>query len=149
MLGYPELLQKNASSLLDEKGRRYMMMTLESAKRMGTLIDDLLSFSRIGRAETRETMVSLEQLVKEVQNEVWQETEGRNVIWKIGPLPDLYGDRSMLKLALVNLISNAVKFSRTRPQPEIEIGCTDDRNEGVVVFVKDNGRLSMSHHPEA
>jgi len=139
MLGYTELLQKNASSLLDEKGRRYMMMILESAKRMGTLIDDLLSFSRIGRAETRETMVSLEQLVKEVQNEVWQETEGRNVIWKIGPLPDLYGDRSMLKLALVNLISNAVKFSRTRPQPEIEIGCTDDRNEGVVVFVKDNG----------
>lgn len=55
------------------------------------------------------------------------------------PLPDLYGDRSMLKLALVNLISNAVKFSRTRQQPEIEIGCTDDRNDGVLVFVKDNG----------
>jgi len=139
MVGYTELLQKNASSLLDDKGRRYMTMVLESAKRMGTLIDDLLAFSRIGRAETRETLVSLEQLVKEVQNEVWHETEGRNITWKIGPLPDLCGDRSMLKLALVNLISNAVKFTRPRPTPEIEIGCTDKRTDDVVVFVKDNG----------
>ena len=103
MVGFTELLQKNASSILDEKGRRYMMTILESAKRMGTLIDDLLAFSRIGRAETRETMVSLEQLVKEVQSEVSQETDGRNITWRVGPLPDLYGDRSMLKLALVNL----------------------------------------------
>jgi PAS domain S-box-containing protein len=139
MVGYTELLQKGASSVLDEKGKRYLITILESAKRMGTLIDDLLAFSRIGRAEARETMVSLEQLVREVQNEVWRETEGRNMTWKIGPLPDLYGDRSMLKLALVNLISNAVKFTRTRPQPEIEIGCTDKRTDRVVMFIKDNG----------
>jgi len=139
MVGFTELLQKNSSSLLDEKGPRYMMMILESAKRMGSLIDDLLAFSRIGRAETRETTVSLDQLVREVQNEMLSETEGRNVTWKIGSLPDLYGDRSMLKMVLVNLISNAVKFSRTRPQPEIEIGCTEKRKDGVVLFVRDNG----------
>jgi PAS domain S-box-containing protein len=139
MVGFTELLQKNAASLVDDKGRRYMMMILESAKRMGVLIDDLLAFSRIGRAETRETLVSLEQLVKEVQSEVLQETDGRNITWKVGPLPDLYGDRSMLKLALVNLISNAVKFTRTRPQPEIEIGSTEKRKDGVVVFIRDNG----------
>jgi PAS domain S-box-containing protein len=139
MVGYTELLQKNAAPSLDDKGRRHMTVILESAKRMGTLIDDLLAFSRIGRAETRETMVSLEQLVKEVQAEVWRETEGRNVTWKIGPLPDLCGDRAMLKIALVNLISNAVKFSRNRPQPQIEIGCADGRTDGVVVFVRDNG----------
>src|SRR6516162_8905672 len=136
--GYAELLQKSASSVLDEKGRRYMATILESAKRMGTLIDDLLAFSRIGRAETRESMVSLERLVKEVQNEACQETEGRNVTWKIGPLPDLYGDRSLLKLVFVNLISNALKFTRMRPTPEIEIGATDGSGS-VVVFVKDNG----------
>jgi len=139
MVGYTELLQKNASSNLDEKGRRHMTNILEAGKRMGMLIDDLLAFSRIGRAETRETMVSLDQLVREVKNEVWQETEGRNMAWKVGPLPDLYGDRSMLKLVFVNLISNAVKFSRPRPQPEIEIGCTDERTDTVVVFIKDNG----------
>lgn len=139
MVGFTELLQKGASSQLDEKGKRYTSMILEAAKRMGTLIDDLLAFSRIGRAETRESLVSMEQLVKEVQNEVWRDTEGRNMTWKIGPLPDLYGDRSMLKLAMVNLISNAVKFTRTRPLPEIEIGTTDKPSDGVVVFVKDNG----------
>jgi PAS domain S-box-containing protein len=139
MIGFTELLQKNASAVVDEKGRRYMITILESAKRMGVLIDDLLAFSRIGRAETRETVVSLEQLVKEVQSEVWQETEGRNIAWRVGPLPELHGDRSMLRLALVNLISNAIKFTRANPQPEIEIGCTEKPKDGVVVFIKDNG----------
>jgi PAS domain S-box-containing protein len=139
VVGFAELLQKTASPNLDDKGRRYVTMILESAKRMGALIDDLLAFSRIGRAETRETMVSLEHLVKEVQSEVWRETEGRNLQWKIGPLPDLYGDRSMLKMALVNLISNSIKFTRTRPIAEIEVGCTSKPADGVVVFIRDNG----------
>ena len=93
MVGYTELLQKSASPNLDDKDRRYMMIILESAKRMGTFIDDLLAFSRIGRAETRETMVSLEQLVKEVQNQVWREAVGRNVTWKIGALPASASER--------------------------------------------------------
>ena len=139
MAGYAELLQKNASSVLDEKSRRYMTMILESAKRMGDLIDDLLAFSRIGRAETQKTMVSLEQLVKEALNEVRPETDERNMGWRIGPLPNLYGDRSMLRLALVNLVSNAVKFTRARPQPEIEIGCADGKEDEIVVFIRDNG----------
>jgi light-regulated signal transduction histidine kinase (bacteriophytochrome) len=139
MVGFGELLQKNAASILDDKSRRYVMMILESAKRMGILIDDLLAFSRIGRTETRQTMVSLEQVVKEIQGELSQETEGRKISWRLGPLPDLYGDRSMLKLALVNLISNAVKFTRTRPRPEIEIGCSEKRKDGVVLFIRDNG----------
>src|SRR6266540_6364858 len=84
MAGYAELLQKNAASILDEKSRRYMTMILESAKRMGELIDDLLAFSRIGRAETQKTVVSLEQLVKEALNEVRPETDGRNIGWRIG-----------------------------------------------------------------
>jgi PAS domain S-box-containing protein len=139
MAGYTELLQKNASARLDDKDRRYMTIILEAAKRMGTLIDDLLSFSRIGRAERKESMVSLEELVKEIQGEALSETEGRNVAWKIGPLPDLYGDRSMLKLALLNLMSNAVKFTRNCPQAVIEIGYTDQSADGIVVFIKDNG----------
>jgi light-regulated signal transduction histidine kinase (bacteriophytochrome) len=106
---------------------------------MGTLIDDLLAFSKIGRAEARETTVSLEELVKEVLGEVQPETDGRNIAWKIGALPDLYGDRSMLRLALINFISNAVKFTRTRSQAEIEIGCLEKDKDGPIVFIKDNG----------
>jgi PAS domain S-box-containing protein len=139
MAGYTELLQKRVSSALDAKGQHYMAMILESAKRMGNLIDDLLSFSRIGRAETQKSLVSLEQLVKEALNEVRQDADGRNIVWKIGALPNSYGDRSMLRLALVNLLSNAIKFTRTRPQAEIEIGCTDGRKDETVVFIRDNG----------
>jgi len=139
MVGYTELLQKQASAMLDDRSRRYMLMILESAKRMGDLVDDLLAFSRIGRAETQMSMVSLEQLVKEAVSEVQQETEGRYIVWSIGALPQVYGDRSMLRLALVNLISNAIKFTRIRPQAEIEIGCTDGKDDEVVVFIRDNG----------
>ena len=127
LAGYTELLQKNAASVLDEKSRRYVAMILESAKKMGDLIDDLLAFSRIGRAETHNTLVSLGQLAREISHDVEPETDGRKIVWKIGALPGVHGDRSMLRVALVNLISNAVKFTRTRPQAEIEIGCTDGK----------------------
>jgi PAS domain S-box-containing protein len=139
VVGYCELLQKHAASLLDDKSRRYVTMVLESAKRMGTLIDDLLAFSRIGRAETQNTLVSLGQLVREVRSEVERETEGRDIAWKVDALPSIFGDRAMLRVALVNLISNAVKFTGTRPQARIDIGCADGKQDEVVVFVKDNG----------
>jgi light-regulated signal transduction histidine kinase (bacteriophytochrome) len=140
VMGYAQLLQKHASSALDEKSRRYMMTILESAERMGTLIDDLLGFSRIGRVEARETTVDMGLLVKEALSEVEQDMHGRNIAWQIGALPDFHGDRSMLRLALINLISNAVKFTRTRAEAEIEIGCLEKgKDEMVVVFIKDNG----------
>ena len=139
MAGYSELLQKHAAAVLDEKSRRYVTMLLESAKKMGDLIDDLLAFSRIGRAEARNRLVSLDQLAAEAVDEVRREAPDRNIAWKIGALPSLHGDRSMLRLALVNLISNAVKFTRTRAQAEIEIGCTDAGPDEFVVFVRDNG----------
>jgi len=71
--------------------------------------------------------------------EVRQDTAGRDIAWKVGGLPNCYGDRSMLRLALVNLVANAAKFTRTRPQAQIEIGCRDSQKDHVVVFVKDNG----------
>ena len=138
MTGYAELLQKQASSSLDEKSARYLKMVLESSKRMGNLIDDLLAFSRLGRAETKEAAVDLQRLAREVVAEAGQDTGGRDIVWKIGALPVCHGDRSMLKLALLNLASNAVKFTRDRPQAQIEIGSVDYSNE-VEVFVKDNG----------
>jgi signal transduction histidine kinase len=137
--GFTELLQKNAASNLDDKSKRHVALILESAKRMGHLIDDLLAFSRIGRKEAHTTVVSLQQLVQEAQTEVAQETDGRNISWRIGKLPVCHGDRSMLRLALVNLVSNAVKFTRTRPQAEIEIASTNHKPDQIVVFIRDNG----------
>jgi signal transduction histidine kinase len=138
VVGFSELLQKHTSSALDEKSRRYTQTILESAKRMGNLIDDLLAFSRIGRAETKKRLVSLDQLVKEAVAEIGQDTKGRDIVWKIDPLPVCYGDRSMLRLVIVNLLSNAVKFTRMRARAEIEIGYVDGENE-VEAFVRDNG----------
>ena len=139
MVGYSELLQRQASSLLDEKSQRFIRTILDSAKRMGNLIDDLLAFSRIGRAETKKSEVDLGQLVEEVVAEIGQDTKSRDIAWKIGALPVCYGDRSMLRLVVVNLVSNAVKFTRMRRPAEIEIGCVDRDKKEVEVFVRDNG----------
>jgi signal transduction histidine kinase len=139
MSAFAELLQKNTASLLNLKNQRYLTMILESAQRMGHLIDDLLAFSRISRAETHKTMVSLDQLAEEALTEVRPDADGRNIVWRVEALPACYGDRSMLRLVLVNLISNAVKFTRPRSQAEIEIGCINQEEDPVVVFIRDNG----------
>jgi PAS domain S-box-containing protein len=139
MVGFAELLQKAASTRLDDKSQRYMRIILESAKRMGALIDDLLAFSRIGRAETQKTPVNLDHLVKEALSEVQLETTGRDIVWRIDKLPVCYGDRSMLRVVLVNLLSNAVKFTRPRSKAEIDVGWTPRNTEEVEIFVRDNG----------
>jgi len=139
MAGFAELLQKKAFSVLDDKSQRYMMMILESAKRMGNLIDDLLAFSRMGRLEAQMTLVDLDQLAKEVVNEVRQEADGREIVWRIDSLPTCHGDRSMLRIVFVNLVSNAIKFTRQRARAEIEIGCAKGSEREAVVFIRDNG----------
>ena len=137
--GFTELLQKHAGAMLDDKSRRHMSMIRDSANRMGSLVDDLLAFSRIGRAETQKTTVDLEQLVKNVVAEIAPDTQTRKINWHIGTLPICYGDPSMLRMVFSNLISNGAKFTRTREHAEIEIDSLNDRSDEVVVFVKDNG----------
>jgi len=139
MAGFSELLQKNSAQVLDEKSKRYVGVILESAKKMGALIDDLLSFSRIGRAEINKTVVNLGQLAEEALAEVRRDLGDRKIVWKVERLPAAYGDRTMLRLALVNLISNAAKFTRTRTPAEIQIGPMPATDDQVVIFVRDNG----------
>jgi light-regulated signal transduction histidine kinase (bacteriophytochrome) len=139
VVGYSELLQRQASSSLDEKSQRFIRTIIDSAKKMGDLIDDLLAFSRIGRTENRITTVDLQRLVKEVVAEIEQSTVDRDIDWKIGALPVCHGDPSMLRLVIVNLVSNAVKFTNMRRPAEIEIGCVDRDESEVEIFVRDNG----------
>jgi light-regulated signal transduction histidine kinase (bacteriophytochrome) len=139
VVGYSELLQKQAAASLDEKSNRYIRTILESGRKMGNLIDDLLAFSRIGRAETRTTALDLEQIVKEAIAEIEQEAQGRDIAWTIGPLPSCFGDRAMLRLVVVNLLSNAVKFTRMRRPAKIEVGYCRRNDDEIEVFVKDNG----------
>ena len=137
--GFTELLQKHSQSVLDDKSQRHIRMILDSANRMGSLVDDLLSFSRIGRAETQKTTINLEELVKGVVDEIAPEMQGRKIDWRIGSLPTCCGDPSMFRLVFANLVSNAVKFTRMRAPAEIEIGSLNHSVDEVIVFVKDNG----------
>ena len=139
VIGYSEFLQQHTSSSLDETAQEYVQTIVEAAKRMGVLIDDLLTFSRIGRAETRTTSVDLQQLVADVASEVAVQAPSQEICWKIGALPVCYGDRALLRVALVNLLSNAVKFSSTRSLATVEIGSTDGHGDQTEVFVSDNG----------
>jgi light-regulated signal transduction histidine kinase (bacteriophytochrome) len=137
--GFTELLQKHAEAVLDEKSRHHINTILDSANRMGTLVDDLLAFSRIGRTETQNTTVDLSRILKGVIGEFAPDTQGRKVVWRIGDLPKCYGDPAMLRLVFTNLVSNALKFTRTREPAEIEIDTLNHSPAEVVVFVKDNG----------
>jgi signal transduction histidine kinase len=139
LVGYSELLLKHAPNSLDDKSQRYIQTILESGKRMGNLIDDLLAFSRIGRTESRMTEVDLQQLVNEVVSEIVQQRKGQDISWKIGALPVCYGDRSLLKLVVGNLLSNAAKFSSARRPAKIEIGSVDGNTNTTELFVRDNG----------
>ena len=136
---YAELLRRQASPVLDEKSLRYLDTIQGASKRMGSLIDDLLAFSRIGRAETDQTTVQLDHLIEEVVREQRRDAADRDIIWKIGRLPTCHGDRAMLRLVFVNLISNAVKFTRMRKPAEIKIGYRNGKRDDVEIFVKDNG----------
>jgi light-regulated signal transduction histidine kinase (bacteriophytochrome) len=99
----------------------------------------LLAFSRMGRYKMSKGSVDMNVLVQEVIREFEPETGNRNIHWRLGDLPAVTGDRTMLHMVLVNLISNALKFTQPRQQAEIEIGCMPDTKTETIIFVCDNG----------
>ncbi len=137
--GFLKLLQKKTDGVHDENNRHYIEAILKSVHQMDQLINDLLSFSRMVRNEITRKKVDMEELVREVIRESKPEIQDRSVNWQIDTLPTVTGDRAMLRLVLVNLISNALKFTRVRQQAEIEIGSLNDTDNETVFFVRDNG----------
>jgi light-regulated signal transduction histidine kinase (bacteriophytochrome) len=138
--GYAELLTDFDGDKLSDRGMRFLEHIGESARFAGTLVDNLLSFSQMGRAALRHSDVNLEALVHAIQAEMAPDYEGRNVVWRVGPMPAVVGDPAFLHLVLRNLVSNALKYSRDRDPAVIEIGSPAPQGTGeTVVFVKDNG----------
>lgn len=136
--GFVQLLQARIAAKLDPESRCHLDTIAKSAAQMSKLIDDLLAFSRLGRAEMRKTRVSLVQLVRSVRHDLRSESRGRKVKWVVSPLPELWGDPVLLRQVLVNLLSNSLKYSRTRAEARIELGASETETE-TVIFVRDNG----------
>lgn len=136
--GFIELLDKHASESLDEKSRRYIRTIGESSRRMGDLIDDLLSLSRIGRTALSEVDVDLRQLVDDCIAQLASETSGRNINFNIGDLPHVQADPTLLRNVMLNLLGNAVKYTRPRDPANVEVACRRESGE-FICFVRDNG----------
>jgi signal transduction histidine kinase len=137
--GFVGLLRKRTADQLDEKSQRYLVTIAEAAQQMGRLIDDLLSFSRMGRHEMAYGDVDMAQLFAEARAELTRDAEGRQIVWDVGPLPRVRGDTAMLRLVLVNLVSNALKYTRPRPQAEIRFSSQTLPNDDVQFCISDNG----------
>ncbi len=145
MTGFVKLLRQRLKDHPDEKTHYYADTISEASQKMSLLIDALLNFSHLGRAQMRKEKVNLNTLVSEVVREIQEQLENREVRWEIDELPDVSCDRALLGLVLTNLISNAVKYTGSRTQAEIKIGYKADRDD-TIVFVKDNGAgFDMKH----
>jgi PAS domain S-box-containing protein len=137
--GYVEMLTSSASSQLSEKSLRYLKVITDASMEMGQLIDDLLAFSRMGRIEVHESVVSLNGCVQDTVRGLEMATKDRNIIWKVPPLPPVQGDAAMIKQVFSNLLGNAVKYSRQRDPAVIEIGQAGEEDGRIIFFVRDNG----------
>ncbi|MBI4850508.1 MAG: PAS domain-containing protein [Acidobacteria bacterium] len=140
--GFIELLKKNTNNNLSEKGQHYIKVISEASKKMGVLIDELLSFSRMGRSELRNANVDLEKMVEKLVKSYQESLKDRKITWCIEKLPIVQADSAMLELVFNNLISNALKYSGKKSETKIEIGIdltSNNRTEEVIIFVRDNG----------
>jgi PAS domain S-box-containing protein len=137
--GFMELLQEKTATDFDEKGRRYMDAISDAARKMGRLIDELLSFTWMGRHVLSLQRVALKELVRDILREFEPATAGRSIKWRIGDLPVVGGDAAMLKVVMANLIANALKFTQPRQAAQIEIGSQPGQNAEAVIYVRDNG----------
>jgi PAS domain S-box-containing protein len=137
--GFVELLEREAGASLSEKSLRYLSTISKSAQRMGELIDDLLTFARIGKSDLQKTNVSLAALVQEVLGDFQTATKERNIVWDIQLLPTVHADPALMRQVLVNLMSNAVKFTSARAGAKIEVGSSSSPTGDTVIFIRDNG----------
>jgi len=134
---YSAILEEDHMATLDDEAKRVLGIIKASALKMGALIDDLLEFSRLGRKEVQKSETDMKRMVENIVADITKSTQHIATI-KTGPLPSVYADPALLEQVWINLISNAIKYSRKKEKPEIEIGATVSETE-VCFFVKDNG----------
>jgi two-component system sensor histidine kinase/response regulator len=135
---YISILDASASGKLNPEERRHVQTVQKAALRMTRLIDDLLAFSRIGRAAMHRQRIHMDDLIDETFQELAPDLHDRRIDWQRQVIPDTVGDPQLLKQVWVNLLANAVKYTRPRDPAKIEIGADVEDNE-VIYYVRDNG----------
>jgi light-regulated signal transduction histidine kinase (bacteriophytochrome) len=135
---YISMLEETAAAKLDAEEKRQFTVIRDAARRMGQLIDDLLAFSRIGRAEMKSARIDNEALVQQVIAEMQTDLKDRHIVWTIEPLPTVNGDLNLLRQVWANLLANAVKYTRPRPEAHIKVSGLTQEDE-VIFSVSDNG----------
>jgi PAS domain S-box-containing protein len=136
--GFSQAVLEDYKEQMPAEGRRYLAIIREGAQRMGALIDDLLTFSRLSRMPVSNQPVDMAELVADALDELGVKEGDPKVQVRLGHLPPCQGDRALLKQVWLNLLSNALKYSRNRDTSVVEIGCGTQDGKQVYV-VKDNG----------
>ena len=137
--GFADKLGTHLGEGADEKAHHYLEVIGSSARRMSTLIEDLLLYSRLGRNALRLQPVDVSALVEELRAMLAEEVGERVVHWRIGGLPVVFADETMMRQVWQNLLSNAVKYTARREKAQIEVGVDRSGADEIVFFVKDNG----------
>lgn len=136
--GFSKAVIEDYGAQLPDECRRQLDIIRGNAQKMGVLIDDLLAFSRLSRMPLNKQPILMRQLVAAVWNELAAEREGREVVFHLEALPDCHGDPVLLRQVWINLLSNALKYSRRREKTEISVGCVHAGGRDAF-FVRDNG----------
>jgi signal transduction histidine kinase len=136
--GYASIMQDQYAATLDPTAQKYIQRINDAARRMSALIDDLIRLAKVSRQGLSLRKVQLHSVVDEVLTELESETQGRKIEWRIAKLPAVRCDRGLMKQVFVNLISNAIKYTRPQAQAIIEIGQAVIRGQSAF-FVRDNG----------
>jgi signal transduction histidine kinase len=139
--GFSRILKEDYAEPLPQEAQRYLELIRSNAKQMGRLVDDLLNFSRLGRLPLQKQSVRPADLARQVLDELQSEQQGRKLNISIGELPAVQADPSLLKQVYVNLLSNALKYTRVRDEADIEVGAIGANGNGseTVYYVRDNG----------
>lgn len=139
--GFAKILAEEFGPSLPPEAKRHLHIIQKGASRMGELIDDLLEFSRLSRSALDRQVVDLERVIREVWGELRRQDQVQSAELAVGDLPKCWADRRMIKQVWVNLLSNALKYSRPRQEPRIEIGWRKDEQQpgDTVYWIRDNG----------
>jgi signal transduction histidine kinase len=136
--GHALILREDYGHVLDKVGNDSINVLIESSKKMGRLIDDLLKFSQLGRLEAVKSSVNMNTIVEEIIKEFAFIRDIGKYHFSINKLPRCKGDEKMLKQVWFNLIDNALKYAGTKEHPVVEIDCNEEKNL-LIYFIKDNG----------